>query len=233
MEERATLVLVPGLLCDALVWEAVVAELDTAPASAVADLDRQDTLTAMAADTLAAHPGPLFVAGHSMGARVALEMWRLAPERVLRLALLDTGVHPFVEGEQVKRLARVKLAYEHGMRALADDWLPPMVHPDRHGDAALMGALTAMVERKTPQIHERQIRALLSRPDARPLLPRIHCPTLVAVGRDDRWSPVEQHEEMAAAIPGARLEVIEQAGHFSPVERPAPVAAALREWLRA
>ncbi len=227
---QATLVLVPGLLCDGLVWEAAIGELAPHLPCAVAVLDTQDTITAMAEDTLAAYPGPLYVAGHSMGARVALDMWRQAPDRVQRLALLDTGVHPFVEGEQVKRLERVKLAYKQGMRALADDWLPAMVHPSRLADATLMGALTAMVMRKSPQIHERQIRALLSRPDARPLLAGITCPTLVAAGRQDRWSPLEQHEQMVAALPDARLAVIEDAGHFAPVERPTEVTAALAQW---
>jgi pimeloyl-ACP methyl ester carboxylesterase len=229
-DTQATLVFVPGLLCDAVVWETAVERLGRHLPCSVAVLDTQDTITAMAKDTLAAHPGPLFVAGHSMGARVAMEMWRLAPARVTRLALLDTGVHPFVDGEQVKRLERVKLAYAQGMRALADDWLPAMVHPDRHADAALMGTLTAMIERNTPEVHERQIQALMSRPDARPLLPQIRCPTLLLVGRQDQWSPIAQHEEMLGLLPNARLVVIEHAAHFAPVERPAEVTAALESW---
>ena len=96
------------------------------------------------------------------------------------------------------------LADQQGMAALADRWLPPMVHEARVDDAALMDPLRAMVLRATPAQHHRQIKALLDRPDARPLLPTITCPTLVMVGRQDRWSPLAQHEEMAAAIPGAR-----------------------------
>jgi len=229
-ENQATLVFIPGLLSDAVVWEAAVEKLRHQMPCAVALLDTQTTITAMAEDTLAAHSGPLYVAGHSMGARVAMEMWRLAPVRVIRLALLDTGIHPFVEGEQVKRLERMKLAYSKGMRALAEDWLSAMVHPDRIADTKLMGLLSAMVERHTPEIHERQIQALMSRPDARPLLADITCPTLVLVGRQDPWAPLAQHEEMVALLPNARLVVIEDAGHFAPVERPAEVVAALERW---
>jgi len=116
------------------------------------------------------------------------------------------------------------------MRALADDWLPPMVHPDRHTDTALMGELTAMVERMNPQLHERQITALLNRPDARPQLAQVKCPTLLIVGRQDAWSPLSQHEAMLAELPDARLVVIEDAGHFAPIERPGPTTEALADW---
>ena len=171
------------------------------------------------------------VIGHSMGARAALEMVRLAPERIERLVLLDTGTHPRREGEEASRQVLVDLAYRSGMAALADRWLPPMVDEARTGDPALMEPLRAMVLRATPEQHERQIRALLGRPDARPLLPTITCPTLVMVGRQDRWSPLAQHEEIAALIPGAELVVIENSGHMSPVEQPEAVSQALLRWL--
>jgi protocatechuate 4,5-dioxygenase alpha subunit len=158
-------------------------------------------------------------------------MVRLAPDRIVGLALLDTGAHPRRDGEEATRQALVDLAWRDGMAALADRWLPPMVHEARAADPALLDPLRAMVVRATPAQHERQIRALLDRPDARPQLSSIACPTLVAVGRQDRWSPLAQHEEIAAAIPGARLVVIEDSGHMSPVEQPEQVTAALRAWL--
>lgn len=229
---EATLVFIPGLLCDDAVWAHAAGRIGQYMPVAIADLLTQDAITAMAEDTLAAHPGQLLVAGHSMGARVALEMIRLAPQRIERLALLDTGVHPRREGEEIRRRELVDLAYSQGMRALAERWLPPMVHPERHNDRELMATLRAMVERMTPQLHERQIQALLNRPDAAPLLPTIQCPTLVAVGRQDAWSPLSQHEEMQRQIANARLAVIEDAGHFAPLEQPAAVMAALEQWLR-
>ena len=137
--------------------------------------------------------------------RVALEMLRLAPERIVRLGLLDTGVHPRRDAEVASRQALVDLAFEQGMGALADKWLPPMVHQARAGDEAFMARLKAMVMRYTPEQHRGQIRALLDRrPDPRPLLSTISCP-LVMVGRQDRWSPPAQHEEIAAAIPNAEM----------------------------
>lgn len=198
---------------------------------AVADLSTQDSITTMAEDTLSAHPGSLSVAGHSMGARVALEMFRLAPERIQRLALLDTGVHPRKDGEESRRQELVDLAYNEGMGALAGRWLPPMVHPNRHNDTELMGTLTAMVERMTPELHERQINALLNRLDPRLLLKTIQCPTLLVVGRQDSWSPLQQHKEIQREIPHAELVVIEDAGHFAPIEQPVATTAALEQWI--
>jgi len=225
-----TLVLIPGLLCDAISWQPVIDRLGQ---GVCADLSTQRTIAAMAADTLAAFSGPLAVAGHSMGARVAVEMWRQAPDRIARLALLDTGTHPAREAEKPGRARRVALAHEHGMQALCDDWLGPMVHPDQLNDPSVMEPLTLMVLSKTPDLHDRQIAALLGRPDAAPVLATVSCPVLVAVGRQDQWSPVAQHIEIAALIPQSKLVIIEDAGHFAPFERPDAVAAAMRDWLKA
>lgn len=230
-ETRPTLVLIPGLLCDGIVWQAAIDRFASEMPVMIGDCSTQDSLADMAKDILAANPGRLRVAGHSMGGRVALEMMRLAPERIERLALLDTGVHPRRDGEEAKRQVLVDLAYAKGMAALAAQWLPPMVHPDRHGDKPLMDMLTAMVGRMTPELHQRQITALLNRPDARPGLQAITCPVCLIVGRQDAWSPVAQHEAMLPDLQNARLEVIEDAGHFAPVERPAALVAALENWL--
>jgi pimeloyl-ACP methyl ester carboxylesterase len=123
------------------------------------------------------------------------------------------------------------ISAQQGMQAFADAWLPPMVNPDRRSDASLMAPLTDMVMRATPEQHVRQIRALLNRPDATPLLGTITVPTLVMVGRQDEWSPLAQHQAITTAIRGARLEVVEDAGHMAPVEQPAAVTALLRSWL--
>jgi pimeloyl-ACP methyl ester carboxylesterase len=184
----------------------------------------------MAQDILASCSGLLMVAGHSMGARVALEMVRQAPKRITKLVLLDTGMHPCKEGEEGPRRELVNLAYEKGMDALAERWLPPMVHPDRLDDQRLMDTLYSMVTRMTPELHERQITALLNRPDAESMISTIQCPTLLVVGRQDAWSPLSQHEDMRTRIPDANLKVIEEAGHFSPIERPMEVTNVLETW---
>ena len=224
-------VLLPGLLCDASIWAVQRAALAPHADVAVADFSRQDSLDAMARDALSLSDRPLTVIAHSMGARVAFEMVRAAPERIERLAVLDTGAHPRRDGEEASRQVLVDLAFRDGMAALAERWLPPMVHEARIHDEALMGPLKEMVMRATPEQHARQIRALLDRPDARPVLRTIRCPTLVLVGRQDRWSPVAQNEEIASLIPQAELVVIEDSGHMTPAEQPEQVSQALLSWL--
>jgi pimeloyl-ACP methyl ester carboxylesterase len=229
--ERPTILLLPGLLCDASVWTAQVEALRPYALVLVADFSGHDSLEAMAHAALAMVEGPIIAIGHSMGARVAMEMVHLAPERIQKLALIDTGIDPRREGEEAKRQVLVDLAFAEGMGALADRWLPPMVHADRMEDQALLAPLKAMVMRATPEQHQRQIRALLNRPNLVPRLAGIACPTLVMVGRQDRWSPLAQHEEMAARIPHAELVVIEDSGHMTLLEQPEQVSNALLHWL--
>lgn len=231
MSDFRYLVCLPGLLCDPTVWaEQAAALADRADVLTVA-LFGAETVGALAEMVLSRAPPRFALAGHSMGGRVALEVVRRAPGRVAALALLDTGVHPRRPNEEADRWALVDLARREGMAALARRWLPPMIHPDRHSDAPLMERLTAMVCRATPDDFERQVRALLDRPDAAGQLAAIRCPTLVLCGRQDAWSPLHQHEAMAAAIPGATLRVIEECGHMSMVERPDAVAKALGTWI--
>lgn len=228
---RPALIFVPGLLCDALVWKHQIEAFAATHEVIVPVPESFDSLDDMAADVLAHAPTEFALAGHSVGGRIALEMFRQAPQRVTRLALLDTGVHPCAAGEPARRQALVSLAFEQGMRALADVWLPPMVHPARRAESALMAPLLAMVERRSPATFRNQVNAMLHRPDATPLLAQIGCPTLVLCGREDGWSPLAQHEAIAAEISGSALAVIEQCGHMSPFERPAEVTHALRRWL--
>lgn len=231
MTAKPTLFLLPGLLCDETVWAHQVAALAPLAEIRVADFRGFDSLTEMARAVLATAPARFALAGHSMAARAALEIVRLAPERVERLALLDTGTHPLRPGEAEKRQVLVDLANREGMAALAARWLPPMVHPDRVADEALMQPLRAMVLRMTPAIHARQIKALLTRPDAEAVLPTIRCPVLVGVGRQDAWSPLSQHEAIVAAVPQAKLVVFENSGHMTYVEEEPTYVAAVRDFL--
>lgn len=226
-----TVLFLPGLLCDGSVFTDQIAAIAPDMPCRVADFSTQDSLVDMARDALALVDGPLVVVGHSMGGRVAFEIMRLAPERIEKLVVMDTGIHAARPGEAESRQALVDLAHAEGMSALAARWLPPMVHPDRTADLALIGPLTAMVERATPAMYSRQIRALLNRPDAGTALPLIRCPTLVLVGRQDQWSPLAQHETIVARIPGAQLAVIEDSGHMSTVENAPAVSDALRRFI--
>lgn len=232
MSAQETVILVPGLLCDADVWAHQIAALNERYDVIVPDLTRQESLGGMAGDILTSAPESFSIVGHSMGGRVALEVWRHAPDRVARLGLLDTGVHPASAEELPKREAMLDISASQGMTALADTWLPPMVKPGLlEANAALRDRLYAMVERMTPAIHRRQITALVNRLDAAPLLAQIRCPVLIGVGALDLWSPPEQHAPMAEAIANARLVVFEGSGHMAPMETPEEVSAALLEWM--
>ncbi|OVZ57622.1 alpha/beta hydrolase [Pigmentiphaga sp. NML080357] len=235
---KPSLVLLPGLLCDRAVWDEQCARFGAQFECVVPDYGTLDTITAMAEHVLRHAPaGTFHLAGHSMGGRVALEVIRLAPERVLRLALLDTGykgLAPGVAGESERagRMALLRTAQEKGMREMGRIWARGMVHPDRI-DGPVFEAVLAMLERRTPEVFAAQIRALLARPDASAQLPRIACPTLVLCGREDTWSPLSRHEAMAAEIPGARLVAIEHSGHMTTMEQPGAVNDAFAQWLQA
>lgn len=228
--------LLPGLMCDAAVWAEQARALGPQREVFIPDYGELDTLPAMAGQVLRSAPaGPLAVAGHSMGGRVALEMLRQAPQRVARLALLDTSCHPLPPGaegqrERDGRLALLALARAQGMRAMARQWAAGMLHPGRL-DTPLFEAVLDMFERRNPVQFAAQIEALLARPDATALLAEIRCPTLLLCGREDAWSPPARHEFMHARIGGSTLVVLEQCGHMSTMEQPAAVTAALQGWL--
>ncbi|MFN6980742.1 MAG: alpha/beta fold hydrolase [Brevundimonas sp.] len=223
--------LLPGLLCDATVWTHQRAALALGREVVVPDFTAYSSIGDMAQSVLDSAPERFCVAGHSMGARVAIEIVRRAPERVERLALLDTGAHPPRADEPAQRQALIDLAFSEGMEALAARWLPPMVHPDRANDSSIMEGLRAMVLRMSPDIYLRQVTALLGRADAFPSLRKVGCPTLIGVGRQDRWSPPAQHENILEAVPHALYVIFEDSGHMSPVEAPEAVTAALFDWL--
>ena len=232
MIQKSVLYLLPGLLCDARIFRRQADDLAPSCEVRTPDFLGFDSLTAMAEHVLASAPERFSVAGFSMGGRVAFELMRLAPRRIERFCAFDTGVHPLAPGELEKREAIIRLAYDKGMEELANAWLPGMVHPARRGDAAFMQPLRDMVLNATPEIHEKQIRALINRRDATPVLSQIHCPALFLAGRQDEWSPLAQHEAMARAVPGSRFVVIEDSGHFVPAEQPEAFTAALRAWMQ-
>lgn len=229
------LLLLPGLLCDEAVWREQRASL-SACECVVPDYGLAGSLQEMARIALAATAAPrLSVVGHSMGGRVALEIARIAPGRVERMALLDTGMDPLAAGEAgakevAGRHALLQVARTAGMRAMGREWARGMVHPDRL-DTPLFDEILAMIERKSPETFSAQIEALIHRPDARGVLSGLRCPTLIACGRQDAWSPLARHEAMQTLCPGSHLAVIEHSGHMTTMEQPAAVTALLREWL--
>ena len=229
-DQDEPLLVLPGLICDSRTFSAQFAVFDQAiPA---VDYGLADDLAEMAEHVLASAPARFALLGHSMGARVALEIVRRAPARVKRLALVSTGVHLPTTEEAPKRHALRDLGRMQGMAALVDAWLPPMVAPSRRADASFLAPLREMCIQAGLPRFEAQITALLARPEVESLLPLLTCPVLVAVGSEDRWSPPEQHAAIAALIQRAQFVVIEGAGHMLPVEAPGPLNRAIAAWLR-
>lgn len=233
---KPKLLLLPGLMCDRAVWAEQVRDLSIDTDCIVPGYGALNSIADMASAVLRAAPPQFALAGHSMGGRVALEILRHAPERVMRLMLLDTGWQALpnneagvAEARQRQRL--VDLAYAGGMRAMGREWVRGMVHPARLQDTALIEPLLEMLDRHTPQTFAAQIRALVNRPDAGDVLPTIACPTMLVCGRQDAWSPLARHEAMASQIPRCHLEVVEECGHMSTIEQPSQISALMRRWL--
>src|SRR3954467_11923699 len=230
---KQPLLLLPGLLCDAALWKPQLAELADIADCFVVDFTSQDSIREMAASAPRAAPWEEFaLAGLSMGGYVAQEIMRQTPQRVTKLALLDTRSRAELPEETKRRHELMQLAQSaRDFTPVTNRMLPLLVHASRVNEAALVEGIRDMAQRIGLEAYLRQQHAIIARPDYRALLPQIKCPTLVLCGRQDRLTPLENSEEMAGAIPGAQLMVIEQCGHMSTLERPAEVNSALRTWL--
>jgi pimeloyl-ACP methyl ester carboxylesterase len=223
-------------MCDQTVWLDQIAALKGIAEAHIADYASLNSLPDIAEATLKTAPPKFALAGHSMGGRVAMEVFRQAPERITHLCLMDTRYHPLPAGEagekeRAGRLALLDIARQKGTRVMGEEWVKGMIHPNRLKDSTLIKSILDMFARKSADIFEAQQNALLTRPDAGMLMSQIHCPTLILCGREDGWSTPEWHESMAREIGGAKLAVLDDCGHMSTMERPAEVSAALREWL--
>jgi pimeloyl-ACP methyl ester carboxylesterase len=229
---RPSLVLLPGSLCDRWIWSQQIEALSDTCSSLVPQFLELDSLETMAHAVLRSLPERFLLCGHAMGGRVALEIFRLVPERVLGLALLATTVHPARAGENARRQTQIDLAFQEGMGALAAAWLPKVLSARAAQNTALMQGLTEMYCRFTPDHYRREVQALLNRPDPLPLLPKIACPTLVLCGREDPLCTPAQAQSLAAEIRKSQLSILDDCGHFPTLEQPERVAEILAGWLR-
>ncbi len=231
MTGKTPLLLLPGLLCDAGLWRPQIEALADIAEPQVADLTRSAAIRGMAEAALAAAPGRFALAGLSMGGYVAQEIMRLAPDRVERLALLDTSARPDTPEQSARRRGLIELARKGTFKGVTPRLLPYLLHPDRLDDKTLVETVMAMAERVGQEAFLRQEEAILGRVDGRKDLRRIGCPTLILCGAQDSLTPPELHREMAEHVRHARLVEVPDCGHLSTLERPAEVSAALRDWL--
>lgn len=229
---RPSLLLLPGLLCDARLWRDQVEGLADLADITVPDLTLDDSVGAMAARVLAQAPARFALGALSMGGYVAFEILRQAPQRVERLALLSTSARADPPKRAAVRRASLALAERGRFAGVTRKLLPQLVHASRV-DTPVGEEVMAMAERVGRDAFLRQQRAILERPDSQPLLPTLSMPTVVGVGDDDRMTAPEESRILQTGIAGARLHVFTDCGHLPPMEKPRETNDLLRAWLTA
>ncbi len=232
MRDSLPTVLIPGLANTARLYAHQIPALWRYGPVTIADHTRDDSMSGIARRILATAPPRFALVGLSMGGYTAFEIMRQAPERVERLALLDTTARPDAPEQTERRKAQIALARSGRLSEVVEQLFPLFVHSSRTDDEALKALVLEMAEEAGAEAFSRQQTAIMTRPDSRPNLPDIACPTLVLVGDGDRLTPPDRAEEMASLVSGSRLVVVPKCGHLSALEQPRVVTDALDDWLR-
>lgn len=232
MSESLSVVLIPGLLDSARLYAAQIPELWRCGPVMVADHTRDDSMSAIARRILASAPPRFALAGLSMGGYVCFEILRQAPQRLRKLALLDTSARADTPEATAMRRTQMTQAANGRLREVVEMQFERMVHPLHREDPQLREINRLMAEDVGPEAFIRQQTAIIARPDSRPSLAAIACPTLVLVGEQDELTPLDRAVEMAHGIRGAQLVTVPECGHLSTLERPREVARALLDWLK-
>ena len=231
MQETFPVLLVPGLLCTPRLYTEQIPALWRFGPVVVADHTRDDSMSGIAQRILANAPPRFALIGLSMGGYVSFELLRQAPDRVAKLALLDTAARADLPEQTELRKRQIDMARSGRLAAVIDLLFPKLVAPSHQDDRALQSIVRTMAEEVGPEAFVRQQTAIMNRVDSRPLLPLVRCPTLVVVGEHDVLTPPDRAAEIAAAIPGALRIVIPDCGHLSALEQPQAVTRALTEFL--
>ena len=228
-----TLVLLPGLACDARLWQAQMPVLPSALSPRVSDTHaRHARIEEMADAVLREHDGPLVLCGASMGGMIAMEVSRQAPERVAGLALLGTNSQPESPETYKLRADAIELFERGDLREVLEPNVAFAFHPNQADDEALVQRYLTIILDAGAQRLIQQNRALMQRPDQRPHLPQLRCPVLVMCGENDLLTPPPLSREIAALVPGAVLRWVPECGHMLTMEKPRFVNAVLGDWLQ-
>jgi pimeloyl-ACP methyl ester carboxylesterase len=232
MDDTMPILLIPGLLSSPRIYNPLMPALWRLGPVTVANHVRDDNMGAIARRILAEAPPRFALAGHSMGGYVAFEIMRQAPQRVAKLALINTRARPDTAEAAARRQGFMARAQSGDFRGVLDEQFPDLVHPSRLDDAALRQMFYDMAGDVGPEAFIRQQTAIVGRPDSRPTLAWIKCPTLVLTGDQDNTIPNSLSMEMASGIPGAKLVVLPNCGHLPQWEQTRATEDALTEWLR-
>lgn len=235
MQDDQALIWLPGLVCDEAVWTGVRAHWQHP--GQVITYPNARAIDEMAQRVVAAAAGRrVWLIGHSMGGRVAIEAARQLGPALRGLVLASTGHQPLADGEagELERAGRAKLvalAHNEGMRAMGRAWVQGMVRPENLG-SPVEADIVDMIARHTPETFEGHVQALLGRTDATPILAALQAPTLLLCGAQDVWSPPARHAAIHRIVPRGELQIIEAAGHMLPMEQPALMARAIQDWMQ-
>jgi len=225
-------VFLPGLLCNEKLWSAQLDGLSDIARTTVARLDQANSASGLASSVLEQSPrGEFVLVGMSMGGYVAFEILRQQPERVRSLVLISTSARPDTPEATEARREQMRLS-DRDLDLVIEQLLPKLLHESHLADADSAGVMRDMAKEMGADVFKRQQEAIIGRPDSRPHLAEIACPTLIVCGRDDKVTPVGVHSEMADLIPGAQLSILEDCGHLAPLEQATAVTRELRNWLQ-
>jgi pimeloyl-ACP methyl ester carboxylesterase len=232
MNQSIPILLVPGLASSSRIYAPVVPALWQFGPVTIANHIRDDSMAAITRRVLSEAPPRFALAGHSMGGYIAFEIMRQAPERVMKLALINTQARPDTPEATERRRGQIARAQRGELSAVREAMFPDLVHPSRREDAGLRRLVHEQGEDVGVEGFVRQQIAIIAREDSRPTLATIRCPTLVLTGDADNTISNDLSREMSDGIAGARLVILERCGHLPQAERPEATAAALVEWLR-
>ena len=230
-EAMSKAVFIPSQLLTADFWAPLIAQLKDMVDATVADHTAHDTVEAIARSILDNAPAQFVLIAHAMGGFIAFEMLRQQPDRIQKLVLISTQARNDGPAQTARRLGYLRLVEDGNFAQVVEERFPILLPPDRAADDALLQLIRKMAHDTGAEAFLRQQRAIMSRPDSRPLLPQIACPTLIVFGRQDGVATLANQQEMLEAIPAARLEIVEGCGHLVPLERPGELAALLTNWL--
>jgi pimeloyl-ACP methyl ester carboxylesterase len=232
MNDAIPILLVPGLGGSPRIYAPVAPALWRFGPVTVANHIRDDNMGAIARRILAEAPARFSLAGHSMGGYIAFEIMRQAPDRVAKLALINTQARPDTPEATARRRSQIARAQAGEYHAVLDDLFSGFVHPSRREDASLRQLVHDMGDDIGADAFVRQQTAIISRADSRPTLAPIRCPTLVLTGDEDNTIQNSLSKEMAGGIHGAELRILTHCGHLPQLEQPQATSDALIEWLR-
>jgi pimeloyl-ACP methyl ester carboxylesterase len=225
------IVVIPGLLGSPRLYAEQLPALWRFGPVTVASHHHDDSMATIADRILSVAPPRFALVGLSMGGYLAFEIMRQAADRVTRLALLDTSARPDTIDKTRRRYDQIALAQSGQFDKVTDTLFRLWVPAARHDDAPLRRVVGQMADETGPDAFVRQQIAIMNRPDSRPGLKAIACPTLVLVGAEDTQTTPEHASEIADGIPGAQFLVVPECGHLSTLEQPSTVTAALVNWL--